>query len=137
MNLFFLFVLSLEIGKGPFILGSFGYFYISTSYLKFNVLFWIILFSTFEFYLIFHASCYCPFLHVDYNLLEEVKRVAEVASRTRTKLGMSTYLKLPHPLKSLQYAARSRSTKLLVLPNGMSKRENNQSRFDDRYYHLS
>ncbi|CAL5185055.1 unnamed protein product [Lathyrus oleraceus] len=68
----------------------------------------------------------------DYNLLEEVKRVAEVASRTRTKLGMSTYLKLPHPLKSLQYAARSRSTKLLFLPNGMSKRENNQSRFDDR-----
>ncbi|KAL5081079.1 hypothetical protein RYX36_009500 [Vicia faba] len=68
----------------------------------------------------------------DYNLLEEVKRVAEVALRTRTKLGASTYFKLPHHLKSLQNAARSRSTKLLFLPNGMSKRENNQSRFDYR-----
>ncbi|CAI8593553.1 unnamed protein product [Vicia faba] len=68
----------------------------------------------------------------DYNLLEEVKRVAEVALRTRTKLGVSTYFKLPHHLKSLQNAARSRSTKLLFLPNGMSKRENNQSRFDYR-----
>ncbi|CAI8610993.1 unnamed protein product [Vicia faba] len=67
----------------------------------------------------------------DYNLLEEVKRVAEVASRTRTKLGASTYFKLPRHLKSLQHAAGSRSTKLLFLPNGMSKRENNRSRFDN------
>lgn len=68
----------------------------------------------------------------DYNLLEEVKRVAEAASRTRTKLGLYTYFKLPHHLKSLQHAAGSRSTKLLFLPNGMSKRENNRSRYDHR-----
>ncbi|CAK8532405.1 unnamed protein product [Lathyrus sativus] len=68
----------------------------------------------------------------DYNLLEEVKRVAEVASKTRTKLGVSTYFKLPYHLKSLQRAAGSRRTKLLFLPNGMSKRENNHSRFDNR-----
>ncbi|CAK8564963.1 unnamed protein product [Lathyrus sativus] len=68
----------------------------------------------------------------DYNLLEEVKRVAEVASKTRTKLGVSTYFKLPNHLKSLRHAAGSRSTKLLFLPNGMSKRENNHSRFDNR-----
>ncbi|XP_058760110.1 uncharacterized protein LOC131633415 [Vicia villosa] len=69
----------------------------------------------------------------DYNLLEDVKRVAEVASRTRTKLGVSTpYFKLPRYLKSLQHAARSRSTNLLFLPNGMSKRENNRTQFDNR-----
>ncbi|KAK2367175.1 HIT-type Zinc finger family protein [Trifolium repens] len=68
----------------------------------------------------------------DYNLLEEVKRVAEAASRTRSKLGMYTNFRLPHYLKSLQNAARSRRTKLLFLPNGMSKREKNRSQYDHR-----
>ncbi|XP_045818862.1 box C/D snoRNA protein 1-like [Trifolium pratense] len=68
----------------------------------------------------------------DYNLLEEVKRVAEAASRTRSKLGMYTNFKLPHYLKSLQNAARSRRTKLLFLPNGMSQREKNRSQYDHR-----
>ncbi|CAJ2666867.1 unnamed protein product [Trifolium pratense] len=68
----------------------------------------------------------------DYNLLEEVKRVAEAASRTRSKLGMYTNFKLPNYLKSLQNAARSRRTKLLFLPNGMSKREKNRSQYDHR-----
>jgi hypothetical protein len=76
------------------------------------------------------------FLHLDYNLLEEVKRVAEAASRTRSKLGMYTNFRLPHYLKSLQNAARSRRTKLLFLPNGMSKREKNRSQYDHRYFHL-
>ncbi|XP_045792724.1 box C/D snoRNA protein 1-like [Trifolium pratense] len=68
----------------------------------------------------------------DYNLLEEVKRVSEAASRMRSKLGMSTNFRLPHHLKSLQNAARSRRTKLRFLPNGMSKREKNQSQYDYR-----
>ncbi|PNY00443.1 box C/D snoRNA protein 1 [Trifolium pratense] len=69
---------------------------------------------------------------LDYNLLEEVKRVSEAASRMRSKLGMSTNFRLPHHLKSLQNAARSRRTKLQFLPNGMSKREKNQSQYDYR-----
>ncbi|XP_061358678.1 uncharacterized protein LOC133302878 [Gastrolobium bilobum] len=73
----------------------------------------------------------------DYNLLEEVKRVAESAQRMRTKLGMYTYFKLPHYLKSLRSAAGSRRTKLLFLPNGMSKREKNQSRYDQRKKFIS
>ncbi|GAU44517.1 hypothetical protein TSUD_82230 [Trifolium subterraneum] len=62
----------------------------------------------------------------------DVKRVAEAASRTRSKLGIYTNFKLPHYLKSLQNAARSRRTQLLFLPNGMSKREKNRSQFDHR-----
>ncbi|KAK7314912.1 hypothetical protein VNO77_33442 [Canavalia gladiata] len=73
----------------------------------------------------------------DYNLLEEVKRVAESAQRMRTKLGMYTYFKLPHHLKSLRSAAGSRRTKLLFLPNGMSKREKNKSRYDQRKKFIS
>ncbi|XP_027358844.1 box C/D snoRNA protein 1-like [Abrus precatorius] len=73
----------------------------------------------------------------DYTLLEEVKRVAESAQRMRTKLGMYAYFKLPHHLKSLRSAAGSRRTKLLFLPNGMSKREKNQSRYDQRKKFIS
>ncbi|XP_027338515.1 box C/D snoRNA protein 1-like [Abrus precatorius] len=73
----------------------------------------------------------------DYNLLEEVKRVAESAQRMRDKLGMYAYFKLPHQLKSLRSAAGSRRTKVLFLPNGMSKREKNQSRYDQRQKFIS
>ncbi|XP_057446408.1 putative box C/D snoRNA protein SPCC613.07 [Lotus japonicus] len=68
----------------------------------------------------------------DYNLLEEVKRVAESAQRMRTKLRLYPYFKLPYPLKSLGSAAASRRTKLLFLPSRMSKREMNQTRYDQR-----
>ncbi|RDX63254.1 Box C/D snoRNA protein 1, partial [Mucuna pruriens] len=73
----------------------------------------------------------------DYNLLEEVKRVAESAQRMRSKLGIYAYFKLPHHLKSLKSAAGSRRTKLMFLPNGMSKREKNQSRYDQRKKFIS
>ncbi|XLS90663.1 hypothetical protein HN51_066671, partial [Arachis hypogaea] len=73
----------------------------------------------------------------DYNLLEEVKRVAESSQRMRTKLGMYAYFKLPHYLKSLGSAARSRRTKLLFLPSGMSKRQKNQTRYDQRKKFIS
>ncbi|TKY50613.1 Box C/D snoRNA protein 1 [Spatholobus suberectus] len=73
----------------------------------------------------------------DYNLLEEVKRVAESAQRMRTKLGIYAYFKLPHHLKSLKSAAGSRRTKLMFLPNAMSKREKNQSRYDQRKKFIS
>jgi hypothetical protein len=73
----------------------------------------------------------------DYNLLEEVKRVAEAASRMRSKLDMYTNFRLPHHLKSLQNAVRSWRTQLLFLPNGMSKREKNRSQYDHRYFYLS
>lgn len=69
---------------------------------------------------------------VDYNLLEEVKRVAESAQRARTKLCGNAHFKLPFHLNSLRSAAASRRTKLLLLPNGMSKREKNRTRYDKR-----
>ncbi|TKY45055.1 Box C/D snoRNA protein 1 [Spatholobus suberectus] len=73
----------------------------------------------------------------DYNLLEEAKRVAESAQRMRSKLGIYAYFKLPHHLKSLRSAAGSRKTKLMFLPNGMSKREKNRSRYDQRKKFIS
>ncbi|KAF8044265.1 hypothetical protein BT93_A2300 [Corymbia citriodora subsp. variegata] len=68
----------------------------------------------------------------DYNLLEEVKRVTESAHRTRTKLSVHPYFKLPFPLQNLRRAAASRRTKLLFLPSGLSKRGRNQSRYEQR-----
>ncbi|KAL2478846.1 HIT-type Zinc finger family protein [Forsythia ovata] len=41
----------------------------------------------------------------DYNLLEDVKRVAESAQRTRLKLCGKSHFRLPFPLKSLRSAA--------------------------------
>ena len=69
---------------------------------------------------------------VDYNLLEEVKRVAESAERMRSKLYWYPHYKLPCHLKSLRSAAASRKTKLLFLPTGMSKREKNQTQYNQR-----
>ncbi|KAJ7982159.1 Box C/D snoRNA protein 1 [Quillaja saponaria] len=73
----------------------------------------------------------------DYNLLEDVKRVAESAQRTRTRLCGYAHFKLPFHLKSLQNAARSRQTRLLFLPSGMSKREKNKTRYDKRKKFIS
>ncbi|KAB1224888.1 Box C/D snoRNA protein 1 [Morella rubra] len=73
----------------------------------------------------------------DYNLLEEVKRVAESAQRTRTKLCGYAQFKLPFHLRSLRNAAASRRTKLLLLPSGMSKREKNRTRYDQRKKSIS
>ncbi|CAI9764950.1 unnamed protein product [Fraxinus pennsylvanica] len=69
---------------------------------------------------------------VDYNMLEDMKRVSEPAQRTRLKLCGKSNFKLPFPLKSLRSAAASRGTKLLFLTNGMSKREMNRTYYDKR-----
>ncbi|KAG6671600.1 box C/D snoRNA protein 1 [Carya illinoinensis] len=68
----------------------------------------------------------------DYNLLEEVKRVAESAQRTRTKLCGYAHSKFPFHLRSLWNAAARRRTKLLFLSSGMSKRQKNRTRYDQR-----
>ncbi|KAG5013100.1 hypothetical protein JHK82_025239 [Glycine max] len=73
----------------------------------------------------------------DYKLLEEVKRVAESAQRMRNKLGIYAYFRLPRYLRSLKNAAGSRRTKLLFLPNGMSRREKNRSQYDQRKKFIS
>ncbi|XP_044491102.1 box C/D snoRNA protein 1 [Mangifera indica] len=73
----------------------------------------------------------------DYNLLEEIKRVAESAQRLRDKLCRHSYFKLPFHLRSLRNAAASRRTKLLLLPGGMTKREKNQTRYDQRKKSIS
>ena len=61
--------------------------------------------------------------------------MAESAQRMRNKLGIYAYFKLPRYLRSLKNAAGSRRTKLMFLPNGMSKREKNRSQYDQRYFH--
>ncbi|XP_031274774.1 box C/D snoRNA protein 1 [Pistacia vera] len=76
-------------------------------------------------------------LHSDYNLLEEMKRIAESAQRLRGKLCGYSYFKLPFYLRSLRSAAASRRTKLLFLPSGMTKREKNQTRYDQRKKSIS
>ncbi|GLT32148.1 hypothetical protein SLA2020_068350 [Shorea laevis] len=73
----------------------------------------------------------------DYNLLEEVKRIAESAQRTRAKLCGYSHFKLPFVLRSLRSAAASRGTKLWFQPSGMSKRENNQTRYNQREKFIS
>lgn len=86
-----------------------------------------------DFYLLLSFS-FENFLNLDYNLLEDMKRVAESARRMRTKFG--SHFRLPLHLKSLRNAAGSRKTKLLFLLRGMSKREKNQSRYDNRLLFL-
>jgi hypothetical protein len=71
-------------------------------------------------------------MRVDYNLLEEVKKVAEFAQRMRTKFCENAHFKLPCHINSLQSIAASRRTKLLLLPNELSKREKNQTRYNKR-----
>ncbi|GMH04455.1 hypothetical protein Nepgr_006294 [Nepenthes gracilis] len=68
----------------------------------------------------------------DFNLLEDVKRVAESARRKRVKLCAYPQFRIPFHLKSLRSAASSRRTRLLFLPSGMSRRERNQSRYNQK-----
>ncbi|KAF8081154.1 hypothetical protein N665_0902s0008 [Sinapis alba] len=78
----------------------------------------------------------------DYNMLEETKRVAESALRRRHQLCKSPhfrflfaknpYFRLPADLRNLKSAASDRGTKLWLLPAGMLKRDNNQTRYDTR-----
>ncbi|KAL6322817.1 hypothetical protein AAG906_020817 [Vitis piasezkii] len=62
--------------------------------------------------------------------LEEVKRVAESAQRTRVNLFGYSHFKIPSHRQGLRNAAQSHRTKLLFLPSGMSKREKNKSQYN-------
>ncbi|WOL00868.1 box C/D snoRNA protein 1 [Canna indica] len=68
----------------------------------------------------------------DYNLLEETKRVAESAHRAIVDFGSNIRFQLPMRYRMLRNAAYRRKTRLLVLPLGMTKREKNQSRYNQR-----
>ncbi|KAG9444012.1 hypothetical protein H6P81_015352 [Aristolochia fimbriata] len=68
----------------------------------------------------------------DYNLLEETKRVAESAERIIKGFGGNYRFKMPFKLRMLRNAAGRRKTRLLLLPGGMSRREKNQSIYDQR-----
>ncbi|WCJ34016.1 HIT-type Zinc finger family protein [Euphorbia peplus] len=73
----------------------------------------------------------------DYNLLEEIKRVAESAQRMREKSYAYPQNRLPKHLQALRNAAGKRSTNLLLLPSGMSKRQMNQTRYNQRWKYIS
>ncbi|XP_074291462.1 uncharacterized protein LOC141618259 [Silene latifolia] len=65
----------------------------------------------------------------DYNLLEDIKRVAESSQRMRTQLCAYYQHRLPRHLQALQNAATRRRTRIRFYPPGMSKRQKNQTRF--------
>ncbi|KAJ0836831.1 putative Zinc finger, HIT-type [Helianthus annuus] len=68
----------------------------------------------------------------DYNMLEDVKRIADSAKRRRVSLCGSDY-GIPLHLKNLINGARSRRFKLFFLPTGMSKRQTNKTSFNNRW----
>ncbi|KAK9051604.1 hypothetical protein SSX86_028231 [Deinandra increscens subsp. villosa] len=65
----------------------------------------------------------------DYNMLEDVKRIADSAKRRRVNI-CGTYAGIPFHLKSLLHAAKSRRIRLIFLANGMSKRRTNKTSYD-------
>ncbi|CAN4080484.1 unnamed protein product [Withania somnifera] len=73
----------------------------------------------------------------DYNMLEDVKRFTESARRRRQRLCVYSHFKLPFPLKNLRRAVASRRTKILFLSSGMSKREKNQTYYNNRKKFIS
>ncbi|XP_059599073.1 uncharacterized protein LOC132252638 isoform X2 [Vitis vinifera] len=91
----------------------------------------------------YYSVFFCWFVHsfavmaalkifLYYNLLEEVKRVAESAQRTRVNLCGHSHFKIPSHPRGLSNASQSHRTKLLFLPSGMSKREKNKSEYNQR-----
>ncbi|KAI3932732.1 hypothetical protein MKW92_027998 [Papaver armeniacum] len=69
----------------------------------------------------------------DYRFLEEAKRLAESAKRTRKAVfgdSLGEVNKFPYKLKQLREKAWKRNIKLAFLPSGMSKREKNKSEYD-------
>nr|XP_043624594.1 box C/D snoRNA protein 1 [Erigeron canadensis] len=74
----------------------------------------------------------------DYNMLEDVKRIADSAKRRRILLcGKYLGTEAPFHLRRLQNNARHRRTILLFLPRGMSKRETNQTFYNNRLKSIS
>ncbi|KAK9120528.1 hypothetical protein Syun_018145 [Stephania yunnanensis] len=68
----------------------------------------------------------------DYNFLEEAKRIAESAERMRNAVLGNPYFKLPFKLRALKNAAARQKIVLLFLPSGMSKRKQNQTRYNPK-----
>ncbi|XP_047311591.1 box C/D snoRNA protein 1-like [Impatiens glandulifera] len=66
----------------------------------------------------------------DYHMLEETKRVTESSRRVRMKLWGNSHLEHPFSHGDIRKAALSRRTRLLFLPNGMSRRKENRSSFN-------
>lgn len=73
----------------------------------------------------------------DYNMLEDVKRIADSAKRRRLQICGKYYNDLPHHLRRLTNAARNRSIRLFFLPTGMSKRETNRTVVNNRSKSIS
>ncbi|XP_047975911.1 box C/D snoRNA protein 1-like [Salvia hispanica] len=73
----------------------------------------------------------------DYKMLEDVKRIADCAQRTRVAVCGSSHFRLPHPLKHLRGAAASRRIKLLFLSSGMSRRVKNKTFYNHRKKSIS
>lgn len=74
----------------------------------------------------------------DYNMLEDVKRIADSAQRMRVAVcGYYSQFGLSFALKSLRNAAGSRRTRLLFLSNGMSKREKNRTYYNKKNKFIS
>ncbi|KAH6813012.1 hypothetical protein C2S51_022030 [Perilla frutescens var. frutescens] len=73
----------------------------------------------------------------DYNMLEDVKRIADSAQRMRVTVCGYSQIRLPFALKSLRSAAMSRRIKLLFLSNGMSKREKNRTYYNKKNKFIS
>ncbi|XP_073099844.1 putative box C/D snoRNA protein SPCC613.07 [Elaeis guineensis] len=72
-------------------------------------------------------------LFSDYNFLEETKRVMESAHRMLAEFREGfRFNKMPVRLRLLRNAAYRRRIRLMILPPGMSKREKNRSRYDQR-----
>ncbi|KAK1300433.1 hypothetical protein QJS10_CPB13g00641 [Acorus calamus] len=68
----------------------------------------------------------------DYNFLEETKRLAESAKRGRDWVLWNSSFKHPWNRRQLRDAAGRRRTRLFFFPIGLSKREKNESRYDER-----
>ncbi|RZC51673.1 hypothetical protein C5167_020084 [Papaver somniferum] len=71
----------------------------------------------------------------DYRFLEEAKRVAESAKRTRKAVfgdSLGEANRLPFRIIKLRLAAGKRRTQLVFLPDGMSRREKNMSSYQHR-----
>ncbi|VFR02378.1 unnamed protein product [Cuscuta campestris] len=73
----------------------------------------------------------------DYNMLEDVKRVADAARIMRSRFSMYPSFNLPRPLLALRRAAFTRRVTLGFMSAGLSKREKNLTYYDKRLKFIS
>ncbi|XP_076944136.1 uncharacterized protein LOC143614639 [Bidens hawaiensis] len=67
----------------------------------------------------------------DYNMLEDVKRIADSAKRRRVNI-CGNYSGISFYVRNLMNAAKARRIRLFVMPNGMSKRQTNKTYYINR-----